>query len=126
MKAKNKSGLSGNVLRNLKLFKFWEKREKYLYNSDLRFNYRLYARLRQIKHEENVGIYEGSNIGVNIDWVQFGKIMEEKSRKISGDKSILTAPPINKKVKANKITLKNVIHNAVDMMFTSLDAIKVQ
>lgn len=117
-KKKKKSSLSLNVKNALKQFRHWNS-EKFFYNK-LRMNYRLYARHRQIKYEEKVGIYEGSNIGVKIDWDKFGYILEEKHRRIQGDNYIITEVEKKKEVVERRFNLKRIVTNTVDMVLTSL------
>jgi hypothetical protein len=66
-----------------------------------RVNYDLYAKIRKYKHEERTQIFDDSidRLGVRINWEHFGKVMEEKNRRLNGESVIIkTDTPINKKM----------------------------
>ncbi len=74
--------------------------------SRFRTNHELYAKIRKIRHEEKTQIFEDSTdrIGVRIDWTQFGKILEAKTRKELGDEYILDSKPIEIKREKSKFS----------------------
>ncbi len=82
--------------------------------SKFRMDYGLYAKYREIKHQEKTQIYDADRIGVRINWEHFGKVMEEKNRRLRGDDCILKSSDYRNK--NDKFSLKGLFSGIMESL----------